>query len=160
MKTDVKQVDISYTFDFSIEEVFEAWVNPTYLGQWFAPHGCTIEFRKLDIRKGGSFHSCVHTPKLGDCWCIGTYFEITRNSKIVFSMVVADEFGNQIDPVKAGMDPEWPVETMVTVTFSEVDGKTIVNLTQTVSEPLAKKTGAYFGWQQMFERMELLIEIR
>jgi len=69
-------------------------------------------------------------------------------------MVVSDEYGNTVDPVKAGMDPDWPIETLVSITFSELDGKTIIVLRQTVSQQLATKTGAYPSWIQMMERLE------
>ena len=152
-----KQVDISYSYNFPVRDVFEAWINPAYLAQWFAPHDCTIEFKKLDIREGGSFHSCVHTPLFGDCWCIGVYQEILSNRKIVFTMINADKNGTPLNS-KIETTPDWPVETIVTVTFSEVNGKTTVRLKQTVSESMAKKTGAYQGWIQMFERMQKLVE--
>lgn len=152
-----KQVDITYEFNFPARAVFEAWTNPSYLKEWFAPHGCTIVFLKLEIEEGGSFHSRIHNPEFGDCWCIGTYHEIVAPKKIVFSMINADENGVPVNPANIGMDPDWPGETLVTVTFSEVDGSTIVNLKQTVAEALAKKTGAYPSWIQMLERMQAFI---
>ena len=51
------------------------------------------------------------------------------------------------------MDPEWPRETVVTVTFAERDGRTTVTLHQTVSEALAKRTGAHPSWIQMMGRL-------
>ena len=74
--------------------------------------------------------------------------------RLVFTMAVADEQGRLIEPTGAGMDPDWPRETVVTVTFSELDGKTRLTLHQTVSEALARKTGAYPSWLQMFDRLE------
>lgn len=155
----MKQVDISYTYDFPVADVFEAWTNPLFLPQWYAPNGCTIEFKNLDIRVGGSFHSCIHNPEFGDCWCIGTYLEIIPGEKIIYSLINADEKGTPIDPAQAGMHPGWPAETTVTVTFSEVSGKTLVNLKQTAPEHVAKKTGAYQSWLQMFERMQTFVEL-
>ena len=69
-------------------------------------------------------------------------------------MAVADEGGNLIEPTEAGMDPGWPRETVVTVTFSEQAGKTRLTLHQTVSEALARQTGAYPSWLQMFDRLD------
>ena len=153
-----KEVDITYTLDYPREVVFNAWTDPAFLPEWFAPHGCSIKFEKLDIREGGFFHSCISNPKFGDCWCIGEYLEIKAPEKIIHTMINADENGKPIDPASIGMDAEWPGETLVTITFSEiVKGKTTINLKQTVSEALAKKTGAHPSWIQMFERMESYI---
>lgn len=55
-------VEISYTFNAPRKLVFQAWTNPAYLKQWFAPKGCTIEFKKLEIKINGAFHSCIHNP--------------------------------------------------------------------------------------------------
>jgi uncharacterized protein YndB with AHSA1/START domain len=71
-----QEVLITRTFDAPRELVFQAWSDPELLVRWFAPRGCTIQFRKLDLRQGGTFHSCICTPQGNECWCIGTYREI------------------------------------------------------------------------------------
>jgi hypothetical protein len=43
---------------------------------------------------------------------------------------------------------------VVTVTLEEEQGQTRLTLQQTVSEALAKRTGAYPSWLQMFERLD------
>lgn len=151
------EVFIEETFNVSIEKVFQAWTDPEKLMKWYAPDGCTIRFSDLNIKKGGKFHSCVSNPKYGDCWCIGIYKEVVPNTKLVFTMVNADENGNPINPVEIGMDPDWPGETIVTVTLSEENGKTKLQLRQNVSKELAKKTGAYPSWLQMLNNMKRLL---
>lgn len=151
------EVDITYTFKHPRTLVFSAWTNADYLSQWFAPHGCSLRIRKLEVRKGGSFHYCISNPAFGDCWCIGVYQEIKAPEKIVYTLINADENGNRVDPTSIGMDPEWPGETLVTITFSESDGITTVRLRQTVSEVIAKRTGAHPSWIQMLERLETVI---
>jgi len=54
------------------------------------------------------------------------------------------------------MDPNWPGETLVTVILTEENGKTKLQLRQTVSQELAKKTGAYPSWLQMLNNMRTL----
>ena len=70
-------------------------------------------------------------------------------------MVTADEEGNAIAPESAGKDQEWPEESVVTVTFTEQDGKTKLVLHQTTSQLLAMKTGAYQGWIDMLEHLDI-----
>lgn len=69
----------------------------------------------------------------------------------------ADEAGNPVNPADIGMDPGWPGETLVTVTLQEENGKTKLQLRQTVSQQLAKKTGAYPSWLQMLRNMQALL---
>ena len=150
----MSEVLITRTFDAPRELVFRAWTDPALLAAWYAPHGCSIAFRQLDVRAGGAFHSVIRTPDGKDCWCRGIYAELVEPERIVYTMAVADADGNLITPVEAGMDPEWPRETTVTVTFAEQDGRTTLTLHQTVSETIAKRTGAYPSWLQMLDRLE------
>lgn len=159
MKNSIKtnEVFIEETFNANVEKVFDAWTNPEKLMKWYAPDGCTIHFKKIEVEKGGKYHSCISNPQYGDCWCIGEYKEVIPHSKIVFTMINADENGNPINPIEIGMDSDWPGETLVTVTLSEENGKTKLQLHQTVSQELAQKTGAYPSWLQMLDNMQILI---
>jgi hypothetical protein len=49
-------------------------------------------------------------------------------------------------------------ETLVSVMLTEENGKTKLELRQTVSQELAKKTGAYPSWLQMLNNMRTLIQ--
>src|SRR5215203_1203684 len=147
-------VVITRVFDAPRELVFKAWTDPEHLERWFAPRGCAVTFKQIDLRQGGSFHSCIRTPDGHDCWCRGVYREIVEPERIVYTMAVSDEQGNRIDPVDAGMDPDWPRETIVTVTFAEQEGRTRLTLHQTVLESIAKRTGAYPSWIEMMDRLD------
>jgi len=155
-----QEVFIEDVFNNSIQNVFDAWTDPEKLVKWYAPDGCTIYFKKLDIRKRGKYQACISNPTHGDCWVIGEYLEIIPNSKIVFSMDNADENGEPINPADIGMDKDWPGRTVVTVTFKEENGKTRLTLQQTVSQALAQKTGAYPSWLQMLSNMRSLLETK
>jgi uncharacterized protein YndB with AHSA1/START domain len=76
----------------------------------------------------------------------------------VFTLVNADAEGNPIDPVTVGFDPEWPAKTLVTVIFTEENGKTRMQMHQTVSEETAKRTGAHPSWLQMFHNLQAIVE--
>lgn len=148
---------IERMFDAPRELVFEAWTRPEYLLQWYAPHGCTIHFAAIDVRPGGRFHSCIHNPSFGDCWCVGVYREIVRPERIVYTLATADSTGKEIDPAQAGHDPRWPRETLVTVTLADVRGATQLTLEQNVLESLAKHTGAHPSWLEMLDRLAALV---
>ncbi len=148
------EVLIERTIAASREAVFAAWTDARSLGKWFAPRGCRIEFRQIDAVPGGTFHSCIHTPDGYKCWCLGRYLEIVPPERIVLTMSVGDAEGKLIEPTDAGMDPAWPRETVVTVTLRDLGGKTGLTLHQTVSEDLAKRTGAHPSWLQMLDIME------
>ncbi|RYG38513.1 SRPBCC domain-containing protein [bacterium] len=141
------------TFDAPRDLVFRAWTDPEQLVQWFAPRGCSIEFERIDPREGGSFHSCIRTPVGPDCWCVGTYLEIMPPERLAFTMRLADADGNPLDSEGAGKDSEWPEETTITVTLTEDSGRTHMTLHQNAPEEIARRTGAYGSWIEMFDRL-------
>lgn len=153
----MKELLISHLFDASRETVFRAWTDPEQLKHWYAPDGCTIEFKSIDIKPGGFFHSCIHDPVHGDCWITGTYLEIAHLQKLVFTMVLSDEEGRNTNAQEAGKPEDWPAEIMTTVTFEPVGERTKVTIHQTVSEEEAKKTGAYQSWIKMFNKLNHLL---
>lgn len=146
-------VCIEEVFDARRERVFDAWINPDLLAQWFAPHGCTLHIASIDVRAGGSYHWCIRNPEFGPCWSIGTYLEVTRPERLVFTSVIANAQGEPATPESQGHDAAWPAETIVRVTFTERGSQTVVRLEQTVSEALAKRTGAHPSWIAMLGRL-------
>lgn len=154
---DETEVLITRTFNAPRATVFKAWTDPQQLIRWYAPNGCRISYKYNHPELHGTFLSCIHTPDGKDCWCKGEYKEFVKNERLAFTMVVSNEKGESVSPTSVGMDPTWPTETLVTVTFEDVAGKTKLVLKQTVSEELAKRTGAHPSWLQMFDRLEQMI---
>ena len=148
-----REVLITRSFNAPRELVWQAWSEVEHLMRWHAPAGCEIEFKRFDFREGGGFLSCIRVPTFGECWCIGTYLEIVKPERIVYKMAMADPEGNLVSSEAAGHAPEWPEETVVTLTFEEEGGETLLTLHQTVSEELAKRTGAYPSWLSMLDQL-------
>lgn len=146
-------VYVEEVFNAPRERVFDAWIDPDLLEQWFAPHGCTLEIVHLDVRAGGGYHWCIRNPEFGPCWSIGTYVEVVRPERLVFTSVIADAQGVPATPESQGHDAAWPAETLVRVTFTERGSQTVVRLEQSVSEVLAQRTGAHPSWIAMLGRL-------
>jgi Uncharacterized conserved protein len=117
MKSSDKELLITHRFNASIEVVFDAWIDPEKLMLWYAPDGCTISYERIEVREGGTYHSCVHDPVHGDCWIVGTYLEIIPPEKLTFTMQLSNECGEMADALSAGKDSQWPAEILTTVTF-------------------------------------------
>src|SRR6187401_443600 len=152
-----REVFIEREFGAPRELVFQAWIDPEQLVRWYAPRGCSVEFRTIDSRPGGTIHSCIRSCDGHECWCIGTFREIVRPERLVYTLAISNREGRPVDPTDAGMDPDWPRETILTVTFSEQNGRTKLRLHQTVSESLARRTGAHPSWLQMFDRLDEML---
>ncbi len=153
-----KELLITHLFDAPQALVFEAWTNPTHLKQWYAPEGCTIEFKSIEVRVGGEFHSVINDPVHGECWIKGRYQEVIVPEKLVFSMILSNENGDNVSANEAGKSEEWPEAIKTTITFTAIGKQTKVTLHQTVAEIEAKKTGAYQSWFSMFDRLSFLLK--
>ncbi|MES2453918.1 MAG: SRPBCC domain-containing protein [Bacteroidota bacterium] len=158
MNAKQKELFITHLFDAPREIVFRAWTDPEQLVHWYAPDGCSIEFKAIDVREGGYFHSCIHDPVHGPCWVKGNYLEVVPDQKLVLTMVMSNEAGDSISSVDAGKTEDWPEEQVTTVTFESIGMQTKVSIHQTVSEEEAKKTGAYQSWIKMFNKLNLLLK--
>ncbi len=58
MKTNKDDLLIKHLFDAPREMVFDAWTNPEHLKHWYAPDGCTIEFKSIDVKSVGGSILC------------------------------------------------------------------------------------------------------
>ncbi len=157
MENNKKELLITHLFDAPQAQVFEAWTDPEQLKHWYAPDGCDIEFKSIDVKMGGEFHSVINDPVHGDCWIKGVYQEVIVPEKLVFSMALSNEKGERVTADVAGKPEDWPQELITTVTFSPIGNQTKVTLHQTVAEAEAKKTGAYQSWFSMFDRLNALL---
>jgi uncharacterized protein YndB with AHSA1/START domain len=147
------EIHITRVFDAPRELVFRAWTDREHLLRWHAPRGCSLVIRELDFRPGGVFHYAIQIADGRECWCKGVYREIVEPERIVYTLARTDESGGDVDPRAVGMHPEWPAVTVVTLTFEDLGGKTRLTLDQTVSEALARQTGAHPSWLQMLDRL-------
>lgn len=137
--------------------VFKAFTEKAQLEKWFAPDGCSISFKKLNVESGGNYISCITIPGHDACWCTGTYLEVAEPEVLIYTSALCDENGKLLSATAAGKDSEWPAETTVTIIFTEDKGVTHITLHQNASAELAKQTGAYPSWLQMFNHLETLI---
>ena len=160
MEKSKRDLLITHLFDAPRELVFNAWTDPEELKHWYAPDGCTIEFKTITVKVDGEFHSCIHDPVHGDCWIKGIYQEVQFPEKLVFTMILSNEDGDTVNANAAGKAEDWPQAIVTTVTFTTIGDQTKVTLHQTVAEEEAKKTGAYQSWFSMFDRLNIVLSTR
>ena len=140
-------------FDAPRALVFRAWTRPEHLMRWWAPKGCTTPVCKVDLRPGGKFHYCMRLPEGREIWGVGLYREIVEPERIVYTDCFADAEGNPVSPEHYGMSPGHPMESLVTVTFAELDGRTKLTLRHAIPEPVVERAGTEQGWGEMLDRL-------
>jgi uncharacterized protein YndB with AHSA1/START domain len=149
---------ITRVFDAPPSVVFKAWTEPERLMRWWGPKGFATPFCKIDLRPGGVFHYCMRSPEGRDYWGKSVYREIVAPERIVFINSFSDEEGN---PVRNPHMPDWPLETLVTLTFAEHKGRTTltiqsVALSATESERKTFEAGRDMvqqGWASSLDRL-------
>lgn len=96
-------VTITRRFDFPIERVFDAWLDPAKAGKFLfvTPTGNMVRVH-IDARVGGAF---IITRRDGeDVEHVGTYLEIDRPRRLVFTFSVP-KFSTQITRVSIDLKP-------------------------------------------------------
>lgn len=133
---------ITRTFNAPRELVFACWVDLKHLARWGgAPEGFTVTTVEMDIRPGGRFKHCMHSPSGDDYWLQGAYREVTPPEKLVFTHAWLDGNGNP------------GPETVVTLTFRELGKETELKLHQTGFTSTGARDGHAEGWNSTLDRL-------
>ncbi len=138
-------VVVTRWFDAPARLVFEAWSNPELFQRWWLPRSMdmTLHACEMDVRTGGTYRLDFG----GGMEFFGRYLEVTPPSLIVWTN---DEGGEDA--------------SVTTVTFEELDGRTLLVMTERYpsKEALdAAGTGAADATQETFDQLdELLATLR
>jgi len=101
------------TIAATVDELFDAWLDPDSLAQWMHPGTTTPSTVRVDARVGGSFEVVMHYDA-GPKRHTGEYRVIERNRKLVFTWI---------------SDATHHTETLVTVEFNAALDRTEIVLT-------------------------------
>ena len=110
-----REIMITRVFNARRELVFKAWSDAEYIARWWGPAGWTVPVSKMDFRPGGKWHYCIRGPEGEESCGLAVYHEIVKPERIVYTDYFAGTDGKPVE----GMP-----EARITVTFTELDGKT------------------------------------
>ncbi|HYE89408.1 MAG TPA: SRPBCC domain-containing protein [Terriglobales bacterium] len=147
-------IDITRVYDAPRERVFAAWTQPELMKPWYGPRGFSLPHCTVDLRPGGLVHLAMRTPEGQDVWCRGIYREVVVPERLVCTDSFSDAQGNIVPAAQAGMSAEWPDEALLTLTFTEREGKTTVTLRHDVGHaPATERDQCKAGWTEMLDRL-------
>lgn len=146
-KSSSNEIHIIRLYDAPLKTVWDAWTDPKQAAHWWGPRGFTITTHSKDLRPGGTWVYTMHGPHGEDYPNKTVYLEVETHSKLVY-----DHGGND----------ERPPLFRVTVLFSDVNGKTKMDMTMTLPTPEAaeqtrgfiKKAGGDSTWDRLAEYLE------
>jgi uncharacterized protein YndB with AHSA1/START domain len=146
------EIVIRRVFDAPRKAAWNAWTDPKRFMLWWGPEGFTSPACKIDLRVGGKYLYCMRSPEGQDYWGTGVYRDIVPMEKIVCTDSFADSEGNVVSASYYGMKGYWPLEMVVTVTFEEDVGKTIMTLRHD-GIPLNTMGECEAGWNGSFDKL-------
>jgi uncharacterized protein YndB with AHSA1/START domain len=118
------EITITRIFTATRKLVWKTWIDPEHIKRWWGPKNFTAPFCKIDFRVGGVLLFCMRSPEGRDYWSTGIFREIVEYSKIVCTDSFADERGNIVPASYYGMNGDFPLEMLWTVTFEDFNGNT------------------------------------
>jgi uncharacterized protein YndB with AHSA1/START domain len=123
---------ITHQFDAPRELVFDAWIEPRHLAQWWGPKGFTNPVCKIDARPGGKIDIVMRAPNGVDYPMAGEYRDIVPPERLVYTSGALDQNGRLL------------FEFLHSATFVEKSGKTTLTLTSRVIST-TPGAGKYIG---------------
>lgn len=135
---------INRVFDAPVKMVWDAWVDPKQAGQWWGPRGFTLTTKQKDVKTGGTWTYTMHGPDGTDWPNVTKFLEVEKYSRMVY-----DHGGNENQP------PMF----RVTVNFTEVGGKTKMEMTMALptaeaaaeAKKFIRKAGGDSTWDRLAE---------
>jgi uncharacterized protein YndB with AHSA1/START domain len=121
--------------------VFKVWTQPEHVVRWLGPKGFTAPSCEMDLRPGGAWRACIRSPEGTEHRMQGVYREVAPPERLVFTFAWEDEQG------AAGH------QTLVTVTFAEQDGRTLLTVHQATFETVESRDSHHGGWSECFDRL-------
>lgn len=129
---------IKRRFNAAPAKVFAAWTDPQKMMRWMGPPSIIRCEAENDLRVGGRYHIKMVVPD-DEHDVSGVYREIVPNEKVVFTWAWKST-------------PER--ESLVTVTFKDDNGGTIMTLLHERFFDEAARDGHNKGWTAIMDRLE------
>ncbi|MBI3557699.1 MAG: SRPBCC domain-containing protein [Deltaproteobacteria bacterium] len=143
-KNKSNEIELTRIYDAPVKTVWDAWTDPKQVAQWWGPRGFTLTTHSKELKVGGHWRYTMHGPDGTDYPNTAKYLEVEKYSRLVYD--------------HGGSDDK-PALFRVTVLFSELKGKTKMELTMALATPEAaeetrkfiKKAGGDATWDRLAE---------
>jgi uncharacterized protein YndB with AHSA1/START domain len=146
-KSKPNELRLIRVYNVPVKVVWDAWVDPNQVANWWGPRGFTLTTVSKDVRTGGTWVYTMHGPDGVDYPNITQYLEVEKYSRLIY-----DHGGNENQP---------PL-FRVTVLFTESKGKTTMDMTMSLAteeaakqiEKFIKQAGGNSTWDRLAEYLE------
>jgi uncharacterized protein YndB with AHSA1/START domain len=144
-RTEVKgrEVTIRRIFDAPRDLVWKAWTEPEHFQHWFGgpPYKTPLETISMDVKPGGRWQATIFSDEDGsELPFRGEYREVEKPERLV--LIFEDV-----------MDENNPNVEVLTVTFTDLGGKTEVVATQSGNMPEEQYKALADGYSTFFDQL-------
>ncbi len=145
------ELHITRVFDAPRELVWKVWTDPEHMKHWAGPRQFEARHIESDPRPGGKWRLCLHSDGFDigdgqlrelDLWQGGENREVVEPECLVYTFKWDESPGLSAN-----------VETVVTVTFEENNGKTTMNFHQAFFVTAGDRDGHDRGWNSCFDKL-------
>jgi uncharacterized protein YndB with AHSA1/START domain len=155
-QTNKQELTINRLYQAPRDMVWKAWTEPDRIKAWFAPNNFSAPVYQIDLRVGGHYLNCMRSNDgTVEVWGRGNYLEIVPEERLVITDSFADPEGNIVKASYYGMVADYPLESIVTLTFKDEGVQTIFNLTyEDVSTiPAEHLKDLTHGWNECLDKL-------
>jgi uncharacterized protein YndB with AHSA1/START domain len=136
---------IEREFDAPLALVFRLWEDRDHMLRWWGPEGFTTIELDWGLTPGRQWRGAMVSKQYGVSKFSGVIREVVKNGRIVFTFRWDEDSGQHLD-------------TVVTVTFAEKDGRTIQTFHQTPFASVASRDDHISGWNSLFNKQRTYVE--
>lgn len=147
IKNKPNELYITRIYNAKVEQVWNAWVDPKQVAQWWGPRGFTLTSKRKDVRTGGDWLYTMHGPDGVDYPNHTQFLEVDQYKRLVYD--------------HGGFEDKPPL-FRVTVLLTELKGKTKMEMTMSLptaeaaeeTRKFVKKAGGDSTWDRLAEFLE------
>jgi len=147
MTLTTETLTLKRTLQASPERVFNAWIDPELLVQWFGPVGFSVVDTQMHVESGGQYEITIASQNQRITH-FGKYITVAKFYQLIFTWVLSDQDCNGSKGLCG--------DTLVTLNFSGRNQNQLTDL-ELIHErlPNAKaKKGHEFGWRSSLDCLD------
>lgn len=134
----------------SPDRVYQAWIDPEMIKEWFCPRPWRVTHAETDVRPGGATYLIMKGPEGQEFPNRGVYLEVIPGKKLVFT-----------DAYTSAWQPSGKAFMTVILNFDNEDGKTRytarVRHWNDADCQSHLQMGFHEGWGKATDQLELLL---
>ncbi len=140
--TSEEEIALTRVFHAPRRRVFEAFIRPEHLKEWWGPEAFTLATCKVDPRVGGALRIVMRGADGKTYGFHGEYTELLPPARLAFTAELEEGEREQL---------------LTTANFEEVDGNTWLTVRQTIPRSPEYAAGQRDGWSESLERLALYL---